>query len=138
MEQEVLPPKHPLNFAIKLQMLQMLRRTDIYIINEDDPEKSLYSKSVRNFHDETLIKYDHNRAKGTQTITFMGEVVAEMNSYTGMKLSQQHSDILGINKKIEAKSVELKKIFEAQRKMSETENLVYQRAVKEFQNARYD
>ena len=126
MTQTMTPPEKPLNLNLKQLMLQNLRRTDIYIINEDDPANSFYSSSVKNFRDETLIKYDFKKAQipqtmtfmgevvaGTHTITFMGEVIAEMNLQGDMNLSKQHKDILGIGKKIKTKSEKLRAAFEA-------------------------
>ena len=138
MAKTLFPPKKPLNFVIKQQLLQTLRRTDVYIIENNDTENALHSSSVNNWRDETLIKYDYDQNQGSYTIAFMGEVVAQMDMHKGMALSQQHKDILAIGKKIDAKSAEQKKIFDAKHNMTKEENLVYQRAMKEFQNARYD
>lgn len=76
--------------------------------------------------------------QGKHKITFMGGVVAEMNLHVNMEMTQQHEDILNVGKAIDNKANELKKISEAMHNMSKEESLIYQRAFRELQNARYE
>jgi len=138
MTQKTFPPEKPLNLVMKKLILQNLRRTDIYFVENNDPENLFFSTSVKNFRDETLIKYDNDRDQGTHTITFMGEVVAKMELHISMNLTKQHEDILDVVRKIDAKSDESKDMFKEKQKMSKVENLVYERARRELQNARDD
>ena len=132
------PPKKTLNFAIKMQMLQTLRRTDVYVVENDDPDNLLFSTQIRNFHDNILIQYDKDGDQGIHTLTYMGVVVAEMGLHVNMKITPQHQAILDVCKKIYDKAEQFKDLSNAKAAMTEEENLVYQRAVREAQNARYD
>lgn len=127
-----------LNFAIKQQIWQTLRRTDIYVVKSHNEEGTFYSSSVKNYHDETLLTYERDTVQGKHKITFMGGVVAEMNLHVNMEVTQQHEDILNVGKAIDNKANELKKISEAMHNMSKEESLIYQRAFRELQNARYE
>lgn len=56
-----------LNFAIKQQIWQTLRRTDIYVVKSHNEEGTFYSSSVKNYHDETLLTYERARHSPRKT-----------------------------------------------------------------------
>ena len=138
MAQLIFPPKHPLNPAIKSEMLKTLRRTDVYVIENNDEDNLFYSTKINNMRDETLIQYDYDQDQGTHTIAYMGVVVAEMEMHISMNLTKQHKDILNVCQRIDNKAEKFKELSDAKDKMSKEESLAYQRAIREAQNARYD
>lgn len=133
-----LKPEKPLNLAIKQQLLQTLRRTDIYFIEKNDTENMFYSTQVKNFHDETLIVYENDHDQGTHKITFMGYVVAEMGWHISMQMTPQYQDIWDVCKAIDNKAAEFRRISDAKFSMTKEESLAFQLAIREAQNARYD
>jgi len=135
----VLKPEKPLNFAIKQQILQTLRRTDVYVIKKSDEEEGLHSTTkINNFHDETILQYDYDKDQGTHTVAFMGYVVAKMGWHISMKMTQQYKDIWDVCNAIDKKAEDFRSISDAKFSMTSEESLVYQLAIREFQNARYD
>ncbi len=138
MAQGIFPPKHPLNPAIKSEMLKTLRRTDVYVVENNDEDNLFFSTKINNLGNETLIQYDFDQDQGIHTITYMGVVVAEMGMHISMKLTKQHKDILNVCQRIENKAKTFKELSDAKDKMSKEESLAYQRAKREAQNARYD
>lgn len=41
-------------------MLKTLRRTDVYVIENNDEDNLFYSTKINNMRDETLIQYDYD------------------------------------------------------------------------------
>ena len=54
MTENIYSPKKPLNPVLKGLMLKTLRRTDVYVVENNDEDNLFFSSSVKNFHDETL------------------------------------------------------------------------------------
>lgn len=132
------PPEHPLNPAIKQQLLKTLTRTDIYITRDYDQKTKICTLTVRDFRDSELIEYIHDEINKTHTIKQMGIEVAKMLWRKTMLETRQHKDIFDIKNTIESKRDELQKKFDALKKMSEAESLSYQLAQRAMENARYE
>lgn len=123
-----------LNYAIKQQIMQTLRRTDLYVIENDDNETGVCLVKIKNFRDETLIQYSHDKRKVVYNISYMGVVVAEIS----MPIKKEYEDTIDVCNAIEAKAKEFKRISNARAVMTKEESLVYQLAMREAQHARYD
>ena len=138
MTQVLFPPKKPLNFAIKQELLKHLSRTDIYIFENNDTKKSVKSQTVKDFHNEEIIVCTYDKKVGVYTIKYMGEIVAEMDWRNTMFKTREHQDIFEVIEHLDAKAAFLKKIREAMDKMSAVENKVYSLGKRALENARYE
>ncbi|MBO7645089.1 MAG: hypothetical protein J6S57_02150 [Alphaproteobacteria bacterium] len=138
MTQVLFLPEQPLNLAIKQQILNTLKRTDIYIIPQYDTDKKVRTVQVRDVFDTVLVEYSHDTANKIYTSKSMGIVVAKMLWRKTIVKTRQHQNIFDVTEAIDAKHKKSKELFEAKSKMSPSESLAYQLLSKESQNARYD